>query len=88
MKRPLRHVKYGAIHLVYPKGCAVAAAAHVEEIKNVYWRELGMPECLWVMKIKEFGPLIVSIDTEEITCSWTTRNITLPARRGALAPDY
>ena len=22
-----------------------------------------MPECLWVMKVREFGPLIVSIDT-------------------------
>ena len=22
-----------------------------------------MPECEWVMKVKEFGPLIVSIDT-------------------------
>lgn len=56
--------EYGAIHCVYPGGCAVSAAAHVEEIKDVYWRELGMPECLWVMKIKEFGPLIVSIDTQ------------------------
>ena len=28
------------------------------------WPELGMPESLWCMKVKEFGPLIVSIDTE------------------------
>ena len=27
------------------------------------WSELGMPESLWVMSVKEFGPLIVSIDT-------------------------
>lgn len=25
--------------------------------------ELGMPETLWCCKVKEFGPLIVSIDT-------------------------
>ena len=23
-----------------------------------------MPEALWVMRVKEFGPLVVSIDTE------------------------
>lgn len=56
--------EFGAIHCVFPGGCAVSAASHVEEIENVYWRELGMPECEWVMRVKEFGPLIVSIDTE------------------------
>ena len=56
--------KYGAIHCVFPGGCAVSAATHVEKLEGVYWRELGMPEALWDMKVKEFGPLIVSIDTE------------------------
>lgn len=56
--------KHGAIHCVFPGGCAVLSASHVEEIEQVYWRELGMPEAVWVMKVKEFGPLIVSIDTE------------------------
>lgn len=56
--------EFGAIHCVYPGGCAVSAATHVEEIETVYWRELGMPEALWVMRVKEFGPLIVSIDSE------------------------
>lgn len=56
--------EHGAIHCVFPGGCAVSAATKVEEIENVFWRELGMPEALWVMRVKEFGPLIVSIDTE------------------------
>lgn len=56
--------EFGAIHCVFPGGCAVSAATHVEEIESVYWRELGMPEALWVMRVKEFGPLIVSVDTE------------------------
>ena len=55
---------YGAIHTVFPGGCAVLAATHVEEIEDVYWRELGMPEAVWVMKVEKFGPLIVTIDTE------------------------
>jgi len=56
--------EHGAIHCVYPGGCAVLGARQVEKIDGVYWRELGMPECLWVMKVREFGPLIVSIDTK------------------------
>ncbi|MBR2896685.1 MAG: fumarate hydratase C-terminal domain-containing protein, partial [Oscillospiraceae bacterium] len=31
---------------------------------DVEWLDLGMPEALWVMRVKEFGPLIVSIDTQ------------------------
>ncbi|MDR1869441.1 MAG: L(+)-tartrate dehydratase subunit beta [Treponema sp.] len=53
-----------AIHCVYPGGCAVLGASQIEKIENVFWQELGMAECLWVMKSREFGPLIVSIDTQ------------------------
>ncbi len=52
------------IHCVFPGGCAVKAGACVEEVLDVHWRELGMPECVWVLKVKDFGPLIVGIDTE------------------------
>ena len=55
--------EHGVIHCVYPGGCAALGAAQVESIDGVYWQELGMPECLWVLKVREFGPLIVSIDT-------------------------
>jgi L(+)-tartrate dehydratase beta subunit len=56
--------EFSAIHCVYPGGCAVLGAQQVEKIESVYWLELGMCECLWVMKVREFGPLIVSIDTQ------------------------
>jgi L(+)-tartrate dehydratase beta subunit len=56
--------KYGAIHCVYPGGCAVLGASQIEKIENVFWPELGMAECIWVMKTQIFGPLIVSIDTQ------------------------
>lgn len=49
--------------MIFPAGCAVLAATQVEEIEEVHWTELGMPESLWVCRVKEFGPLIVSIDT-------------------------
>ncbi|MDL2293682.1 L(+)-tartrate dehydratase subunit beta [Ruminococcaceae bacterium OttesenSCG-928-D13] len=53
-----------ALHVVFPAGCAVLAATEVEEIEDHQWDDLGMPETLWVCRVKEFGPLIVSIDTE------------------------
>ena len=55
--------QYGAIHCAFPGGCAVVAASEVEEITDLEWEDLGMPEALFVLKVKEFGPLIVSIDT-------------------------
>lgn len=56
--------EFKALHCVFPAGCAVLAATEVEEIERAEWRDLGMPETLWVCRVKEFGPLIVSIDTE------------------------
>jgi len=55
--------EYKAIHAVFPGGCAVLAANCVEEVEAVEWLDLGMPEAMWVMRVKKFGPLIVSIDT-------------------------
>ena len=56
--------EFGAINCVFPAGNAVVAATEVEEIVRAEWRDLGMPETLWNCRVKEFGPLIVSIDTE------------------------
>lgn len=55
--------EHKALHLVYPAGNAVLAATQVQKIERAEWRDLGMPETLWVCKVKDFGPLIVSIDT-------------------------
>ena len=54
--------EFKAIHCVFPAGNAVVAATEVQYIAEHHWDELGMPETLWCCKVKEFGPLIVSID--------------------------
>jgi len=56
--------KFKAVHAVFPGGCAVVAATQVEEIERAEWQDLGMPETLWVNRVKDFGPLIISIDTK------------------------
>ncbi len=55
--------EHKALQCVFPAGCAVVAANCVEEIVDANWKDLGMPETLWTCKVKEFGPLIVAIDT-------------------------
>ncbi len=55
--------EHKALHCVFPGGCAVVGATAVEEIEGVEWLDLGMPEAFWIMRVKELGPLIVSIDT-------------------------
>lgn len=57
-------MEYGAIHVVIPAGNAVWAADRVEKIVDAQWKDLGMPETLWVCDVNKFGPLIVSIDTQ------------------------
>lgn len=56
--------EFKAVHAVFPAGCAVVAATQVEEIERAEWMDLGMPETLWVCRVKNFGPLIISIDSK------------------------
>lgn len=56
--------EFKAVHAIFPGGCAVLAATQVEEIEGAEWTDLGMPETLWINRVREFGPLIISIDTE------------------------
>ena len=45
-------------------GAEPEVAEKVEEVLGVYWlEELGMPEAAWIFKVKEFGPLVVAIDS-------------------------
>ncbi|WP_298285470.1 L(+)-tartrate dehydratase subunit beta [Acidocella sp.] len=56
--------EHKAVHAVFPGGCAVLAATKVERIEGAEWRDLGMPETMWINKVNAFGPLIISIDTK------------------------
>ncbi len=55
--------RYGCVYLAITGGAAVLAARGVKEVKGVHWLDLGMPEALWVLEAKHFGPLIVAIDS-------------------------
>ena len=53
---------FGVIYCDFTGGAAVLAAKAVEKVEGVEWLDLGMPEALWIFKIHEFGPLVVTID--------------------------
>lgn len=55
-------VKLDCIYLAFTGGAGVLAASQVERVENVFWEELG-PEAIWVLRVRDFGPLVVAIDT-------------------------
>jgi len=55
--------KFGCVYLAITGGAAVLAAKGIEKVKGVEWLDLGMPEALWILEGKAFGPLIVAMDT-------------------------
>ncbi|UCG37547.1 MAG: fumarate hydratase C-terminal domain-containing protein [Candidatus Bathyarchaeota archaeon] len=55
--------RYGAVYGAFTGGAAVLAAKAIDEVRAVEWFDLGMPEALWILGAKEFGPLTVAIDS-------------------------
>jgi L(+)-tartrate dehydratase beta subunit len=54
--------KFGAVYLAIVGGAAALETTQIEEIEAAYWEDL-FPECLWVFRVKDFGPLIVGMDS-------------------------
>jgi fumarate hydratase subunit beta len=55
--------KFGCVYLAITGGAAVLAAKGIKKVHGVEWLDLGMPEALWILEGKKFGPLIVAMDT-------------------------
>lgn len=55
--------RFGAVYTIFTGGAGALAAKAIEEVEKVEWLDLGVPEALWVLKVKEFGPLTVIIDS-------------------------
>jgi L(+)-tartrate dehydratase beta subunit len=54
--------RVGAVYLAIVGGAAALETLQIEEIEQVWWEDL-MPECLWKFRVKDFGPLVVAIDS-------------------------
>ena len=44
-------------------GCAVVLAKGVTGTKDPYWYECGMPEAMWPLQTKHFGPFLITMDS-------------------------
>jgi len=56
--------KYISIYTSYTGGAGALAADKVEEVEEVYWLDkLGMSEAVWILRVNEFGPLVVAMDS-------------------------
>jgi tartrate/fumarate subfamily iron-sulfur-dependent hydro-lyase beta chain len=56
--------EYGCVYGAFTGGAALLAAQGIKTVRDVFrLEELGMPECLWVYDVEDFGPMIVTIDT-------------------------
>lgn len=56
--------KFGCVYGAFTGGAALLAVRGIKAVRDVFWLdELGMPECLWVYDVEDFGPMIVTIDT-------------------------
>ncbi|MBA3044830.1 MAG: FumA C-terminus/TtdB family hydratase beta subunit [Candidatus Thermoplasmatota archaeon] len=57
--------KHNVAYVSFTGGAGALAAKGLGEVKAVYYlEELGMPEAVWVFEAKNFGPLIVSMDSK------------------------
>ena len=54
--------RHGCVYLAFTGGAAVLAAEGIRDVRGVEWLDLGMPEAMWALEVKGFGPLIVAID--------------------------
>lgn len=55
--------KYGAVYAALTGGAGALVANMINEVLDVFWLErLGMPEAVWLFKVKDFGPLIIAMD--------------------------
>ena len=54
--------RLGMVYLAVVGGAAALETTQIEEIEEVAWEDL-MPECLWKLRVKDFGPLTVGIDS-------------------------
>ncbi len=54
---------FGGVYCDFTGGAALLAAEAIVKVEGVEWLDLGMPEAMWKFSVKEFGPLLVTMDS-------------------------
>jgi L(+)-tartrate dehydratase beta subunit len=53
---------YGACYLAIVGGAAALETTQIQEVEDVFWEDLH-PEAIYKFRVKDFGPLIVAMDS-------------------------
>ncbi len=53
---------YGCVYLHAVGGAAQVLAEKIESVDGVYWEDLGSPEAIWELSVKDF-PVVVTMDS-------------------------
>lgn len=48
------------VYLSYTGGCGAIIQKIIKNVLHVEWKDLGLCEAVWFLKVKNFGPLIVT----------------------------
>ncbi len=57
--------RIGAAYAHSTGGAGALAARRIERVEAVHWLdELGTPEAVWIFAVRDFGPLLVTMDSE------------------------
>lgn len=59
-------VRNNAVFLTAVGGCAALYVSSINKVDCVYWLDLGMPEAIWQLDVERFGPLIVTMDSNNV----------------------
>ncbi len=54
--------RLGCVHLIRSGLFPGPYVTMMKRVQEVHWLDLGLPEALWVIEVKNFGPLIVEAD--------------------------
>lgn len=57
-------VDHGAAYLAAVGGTGALGAKAVDGVLGVHWlQEMGMPDAVWILRVRDYGPLVVTIDS-------------------------
>ncbi|MEM2210331.1 MAG: FumA C-terminus/TtdB family hydratase beta subunit [Nitrososphaerales archaeon] len=54
---------YGCVYLDFIGGCSPLYADKIEGITNIYWSDLGIYDAVIEIKVRDFGPILVTMDS-------------------------
>lgn len=55
--------RLGAVYCDFTGGAGLLAAKAIVRVEGVAWLDLGVPEAMWSLSVRGFGPLLVTMDS-------------------------